>query len=160
MSHAEDDKRDSKRVNGCKRDFKVKNLNIHTYRELLLTEICRRTRMHVAEHETQTEDESTSYNNLQEVLDDILNDEEEALQTPSSLKQELDEEVLQALTSINQESERIQESIEDMIEETPTIYQGLQEPDLSDFQTLMELSLDNEEHDDLLVVIPHDKIIL
>ena len=121
----------------------MKKLDIHTLTEELLTEeilkeICRRARMYTAK--LQTEEKSTttttSYNSLQDVLDDIFQEEE----------------TLQALSLLNQES--IEEPIEVSIEETPTIKQ---ESDLPDFQTLMELSIDNEElTDDMLVNIPYD----
>ena len=56
--------------------FTVKSLNIHTYTEELLKEICRQTRLHVSNQEVEEVEEvekatSTSYFNLQEVLDDV-----------------------------------------------------------------------------------------
>ena len=129
-------------MNTSNKNFKGKDLDTHTYTEVLICEICRQARMCVAE------DESTSH------LQEVLAEHDEEVITP------IEQESNEALTSINQE--RIEESTKE--EETPTINQGLQEPDLPsrlpDIQRLMELSLDLEEHDELIVEIPYDKILL
>ena len=60
------------------------------------------------------------------------------------------DEMVQALSTIIQ----TEDQTEEMVEDKPTI-----EQEMLDFQTLMELSLDNEElKDDILVDIPYDYI--
>ena len=121
--------------NNCK----VKNLTAHTYTEELLKEICKRARMHAKEPE---EEPTTSNANvdLQEVLDDIMNDNDDVVD------KERCDEMVQALSAIIQ----TEEQTEEMVEDKSTI-----EQEMLDFQTLMELSLDNEElKDDMLVDIP------
>ena len=125
--------------------FKVKSLNIHTYTEELLKEICKRARMYAIE--AQTEEEPTTYTSkdsqLQEVLDDILNNDDD-------VDKERCEEMVQALSVI------MKDPVEDQMEETIETQDSIEMPD---FQTLMELSLDNEElKDDMLVDIPYDYI--
>ena len=128
-----------------KNKCKVKNLTIHTYTEELLKEICRQTRLHVSNQEVETVEKvekatNTSYFDLQEVLDDILNDNDD-------VDKERYDEMVQALTAIIQ----TEDQTEEMDEDKTTIKQ-----EMLDFQTLMELSLDNEElKDDMLVDIPY-----
>ena len=115
-----------------KNKFKVKNLTIHTYTEELLKEISKRARIYAIE----PEEEPTTSNDLQEVFDDILNNDDD--------DKERCEEMVQALSTIIQ--------TEDQTEEMKT-EESIEMPD---FQTLMELSLDNEElKDDMLVDIPY-----
>ena len=60
------------------------------------------------------------------------------------------DEMVQALSAIIQ----TEDQTEEMVEDRPTIKQ-----EMPDFQTLMELSLDNEElKDNMLVNIPYDYI--
>ena len=140
-----------------KNKFNVKSLNIHTYTEELLKEICRQTRLHVSNQEVEKVEKvekatSTSYFDLQEVIDDILNDNDD-------VDKERCEEMMHALSVIIQESveDQIEEEAmetQESIEDKPTIKQ-----EMPDFQTLMELSLDNEElKDNMLVDIPYDYI--
>ena len=120
---------------------KVKNLTTHTYTEELLQEICKRVRMYA----TEPEEEPTTSNaniDLQEVLDDIMNDNDD--------DKERCDEMVQALSAIIQTEDQIEE------EEAMKTQESIEMPD---FQTLMELSLDNEElKDDMLVDIPYDYI--
>ena len=78
-----------------KNKFKVKSLNIHTYTEELLQEICRQTRLHVSNQEVEKVEKatSTSYFDLQEVIDDILNDNDD-------VDKERCEEMMHALSVI------------------------------------------------------------
>ena len=126
--------------------YKVKNLTIHTYTEELLKEICKRARMHAKESEEEPEEEPTTSNvnvDLQEVLDDIMNDNDD------DVDKERCDEMMQALSAIIQ--------TEDQIEEEAMKTQ--ESIEMLDFQTLMEMSLDNEElKDDMLVDIPYDYI--
>ena len=121
--------------------FKVKNLTTHTYTEELLKEICKRARMHAKE----SEEEPTTSNvnvDLQEVLDDIMNDNDN--------DKERCDEMVQALSAIIQTEDQIEE------EEAMKTQESIE---MLDFQTLMEMSLDNEElKDDMLVDIPYDYI--
>ena len=124
-------------------NFKVKSLTIHTYTEELLKEICKRVRMYAIEPE---EEPTTSNANvdLQEVLDDIMNDNDD------DVDKERCDEMVQALSAIIQ----TEDQTEEMVEDKPTIKQ-----EMPNFQTLMELSLDNEElKDNMLVNIPYDYI--
>ena len=99
-------------------------------------EISKRVRLYAIE----SEEEPTTSNDLQEVLDDILNDNDD-------VDKERCEEMVQALSAIIQ--------TEDQTEEMKT-EESIEMPD---FQTLMEMSLDNEElKDDMLVDIPYDYI--
>ena len=122
--------------------FKVKKLTTHTYTEELLKEISKRVRMYT----TEPEEEPTTSNaniDLQEVLDDIMNDNDDD-------DKERCDEMVQALSTIIQ----TEDQTEEMDEDKSTIKQ-----EMPDFQTLMELSLDNEElKDDMLVDIPYDYI--
>ena len=134
-----------------KNTFKSKSLNIHTYTEELLQEICRQTRLHISNQEVEKAT-STSYFDLQEVIDDILNDNDD-------VDKERCEEMMHALSMIIQEpvEDQIEEEAmetQESIEDKPTIKQ-----EMPDFQTLMELSLDNEElKENMLVDIPYDYI--
>ena len=88
---------------------KVKKLNIHKYTEILLAEICRRTRAYTKEMDRQIQlraekETTTSSNVLQEVLDDLF--QEETLQAQSS-----SEEPLMII------KEPLQESSEEPLEE-------------------------------------------
>ena len=130
--------------------FKVKNLNIHMYTEELVKEICRRARMYAIE--AQTEEEPTTPaskdSQLLEVLDDILNNNDD------DVDKERCEEMMQALSAVMQDpvEDQIEESIEEAVETQELIV-------MPDFQTLMELSLDNQElKDNMLVNIPYDYI--
>ena len=137
-----------------KNKFKVKSLNIHMYTEELLKEICRQTRLHVSNQEVEKVEKatSTSYFDLQEVIDDILNDNDD-------VDKERCEEMMHALSVIIQEpvEDQIEEEAmetQESIEDKPTIKQ-----EMPDFQTLIELSLDNEElKDNMTVDIPYDYI--
>ena len=128
-----------------KNKFKVKNLTAHTYTEELLQEICRQTRLHVSNEEVEKVEKATNtpHFDLQEVLDDIMNDNDD-------VDKERCDEMVQALTTII----KTEEQTEEMVEDKTTIKQ-----EMLDFQTLMDLSLDNEElKDDMLVDIPYDYI--
>ena len=120
--------------------FKVKFLDIHTYTEKLVTEICTQTRLHASNEDLGKVEKATtiSYFNLQEVLDDILNDDD------GDDEKGRCEEMVQALSTI------IQEPVEDQIEESVETQESIEDnsaikQEMPDFQTLMELSLDNEE---------------
>ena len=78
------------------------------------------------------------------MLDDILNNDDD-------VDKERCEEIVQALSTI------MQDPVEDQIEEEAMKTQ--ESIEMPDFQTLMELSLDNEElTDDMLVDIPYHYI--
>ena len=126
--------------------FKVKNLNIHTYREELVKEICTRARMYAIEAQTEEEPTiSTSKDSqLQEVLDDILSNDDD-------IDKERCEEMVQALSTI------MQDPVDNQIEEEAMKTQ--ESIEIPDFQTVMEMSLDNKElKDNMLVHIPFDYI--
>ena len=130
---------------------------------------------------------TTSSNALQEVPDDIS--QEETLQAVASINQEQAwnqvsiEESIDETPMINQEpiqksseepleelidvsivepmEELIEESLEEPTEDPPSIKQVSHGPDLPDFQTLLDLSLDNEElRDDMVLNIPWNFIPL